>query len=326
MTDAPPGAALLTNEGIVAPPRRRDNSAVIAAISNLSIQYNFQSAAIALAIMDDKFPTTAAEKALLKSFVFAGAIIGQLVMGYAGDAIGRRYAMVLTNMCTLLGAAGSALFPWGPPRQMYTVLMVCRFVLGVGVGGKYPLSAVIRSEACDDTAARPHSATQVALSFFWQTPGSMLPYVVALLALHGFGSSASSEAAASTEFRLILGLGALPAVVVTALCWWQPESNQYTQARQRAEAESQSARADAAPTEHVADGRARPSRPEGRRWRQWLPVSSNPLAVALRHREHWRRLLGTGLSWMIYDFVYYGTRPAGLRPNPEASDPALLSR
>ena len=59
--------------------------------------------------------------------------------------------------------------------------MACRFVLGVGVGGKYPLAATIRAEACTDGEVSRHSATEVAKGFFWQTPGAMLPYVVGLL-------------------------------------------------------------------------------------------------------------------------------------------------
>ena len=35
-----------------------------------------------------------------------------------------------------------------------------------------------------------------------------------------------------------------------------------------------------------------------------LPLA---LQVALRHPEHWRRLAGTGLAWLLYDYVYYGT-------------------
>ena len=47
--------------------------------------------------------------------------------------------------------------------------MACRFVLGVGVGGKYPLAATIRAEACTDGEVSRHSATEVAKGFFWQT-------------------------------------------------------------------------------------------------------------------------------------------------------------
>ena len=149
----------------------RDYSAYISAISNLSIQYNFTAVTVALSLMQNPslppsspqapYPRSLEQESALKSLVFAGAVVGQLLMGYAGDAFGRRNAMVLTNFLTLLGALGSALFTWGDAAAVYGVMMVCRFVLGVGVGGKYPLAATIRSEACleDDTAR--HSATEV---------------------------------------------------------------------------------------------------------------------------------------------------------------------
>ena len=106
-------------------------------------------------------------------------------MGYAGDVLGRRVAMAFTNLLTVLGALGSAVFTWGEPPVLYSILMACRFLIGVGVGGKYPLSATMRSEACkEDTGA--HSGTQVAVAFVWQTPGAVLPYVVALLVLEWY--------------------------------------------------------------------------------------------------------------------------------------------
>lgn len=297
---------------------KRDRSALISALSNLGIQYNFQSIAIALLMMDQEpaattvappappganlpppspppyvapYPRTADQESLLKSLVFAGAIAGQLCMGYAGDVWGRRNAMLLTNLLTFVGAAGSALFTWGEPTTLYTVLMVCRFVIGVGVGGKYPLAATMRSEACEDGqsggggsgggngggAGAAHSATEVAKGFFWQTPGAMLPYVVALCVLSGLGHSDDDEMArsiVSVQFRVVLGLGALPAFCVMVLCYFQPESEAYTEARAAGS----------------GDG-----------------LSTNPIAVASRHPEHWRRLVGTGLSWLLYDFVYYGT-------------------
>ena len=302
--------------------KRRDRSALISALSNLGIQYNFQSIAIALLMMDQEpaaavssgappappgselpppspppyvapYPRTADQESALKSLVFAGAIVGQLCMGYAGDVWGRRNAMLLTNLLTFVGAAGSALLTWGEPAELYTVLMVCRFVIGVGVGGKYPLAATMRSEACEDGqsgggaggggdgdagAGAAHAATEVAKGFFWQTPGALLPYVVALCVLSGLGHSDDDEMARATvslQFRIVLGLGALPPLCVMALCCVQPESEAYVEARANAGG---------------ADG-----------------LSTNPIAVASRHPEHWRRLVGTGLSWLLYDFVYYGT-------------------
>ena len=45
---------------------------------------------------------------------------------------------------TLTATPTPTLHPNPNPEQ---VLMACRFVLGVGVGGKYPLAATIRAEA-----------------------------------------------------------------------------------------------------------------------------------------------------------------------------------
>ena len=78
------GAPLLTNEAsrsdeelltnVVTTRRRRDHSAIISALSNLSIQYNFQAIAIALAFMDGPahiYPASPADLSLLQSLVFA---------------------------------------------------------------------------------------------------------------------------------------------------------------------------------------------------------------------------------------------------------------
>jgi hypothetical protein len=61
---------------------------------------------------------------------------------------------------------------------------------------------------------------QVAKGFFWQTPGAILPYVVGLLLLSLFGRDnhgADHMSATSVQFRLVLGLGALPIFVSTIL-------------------------------------------------------------------------------------------------------------
>ena len=87
------------------------------------------------------YPRTPTQSSMIKSCVFAGAITGQLTMGLAGDMLGRRRAMLLTNSFSILGSLGTALFTWGPPSTVYGIMMAFRFLLGVGVGGKYPLAA-----------------------------------------------------------------------------------------------------------------------------------------------------------------------------------------
>ena len=253
-----------------------DRSKLISAISNVSIQYNFSVIALVLALMDNTsndatsvdpaYPRTETETSNLKGVVFAGAITGQLVMGYAGDAFGRRAAMIFTNFLTFIGALGSALFTWGSPTQVYSTLTVCRFVLGAGVGGKYPLAATMRSETTADAGS--HVATEVAKGFFWQTPGSILPYVVGLIVLVCFGTEhhgAEFKESTSLQFRLLLGFGAIPAAMVMVLTYYQ-EVAQTTTAEQK-------------PT---------------------------ICSVAKQRPQLLMLLVGTGLSWFLYDVLYYG--------------------
>lgn len=256
--------------------QQADRSKLISAISNVSIQYNFSVIALALALMDNTkndaasvapaWPRTETETSNLKAVVFAGAITGQLLMGYAGDRMGRKRAMILTNMLTFIGALASALFTWGSSSTIYSILTVCRFVLGVGVGGKYPLAATMRSETTAD--AQRHISTEVAKGFFWQIPGSILPYLVGLVLLACFGPEhhgAEHMDSTSLQFRLLLGFGAIPAFVVMFLAYYQPEPAEYT--------------VESRPTVYQV-------------------ARANPRLLAI--------LLGTGLSWFLYDVLYYG--------------------
>ncbi|MGC9116951.1 MAG: MFS transporter [Conexivisphaera sp.] len=78
------------------------------------------------------------EAVLASSAIFA-AIIGQTTMGRISDLFGRRFIYGLEALLLATGAILSSLAPdivW---------LIAFRFVLGVGIGSDYPLSAVIAS-------------------------------------------------------------------------------------------------------------------------------------------------------------------------------------
>jgi len=94
-------------------------------------------------------------------------------MGYAGDVIGRTAAMVFTLSLISIGALLSAIAPTGTPETVYAIIVACRFVLGIGAGGVYPLSA---TKAAEDGGDHSHGVDihAAAFSFFWQVPGSMV--------------------------------------------------------------------------------------------------------------------------------------------------------
>eukprot|EP00931_Biecheleriopsis_adriatica_P121663 TRINITY_DN96722_c0_g1_i1.p1 TRINITY_DN96722_c0_g1~~TRINITY_DN96722_c0_g1_i1.p1 ORF type:complete len:368 (-),score=63.52 TRINITY_DN96722_c0_g1_i1:15-1118(-) len=197
----------------------------VPACSNFSIQYNYSSASIASAIMlshrdvtgDEvipDFPQPPWAAHLLLGSVFVGSVVGMLTMGYLGDLIGTRHALILTNGLAALGAVFSALLSWGTSEAVWAIIAASRLIMGIGVGGNYPLSAAKAAEhnsgGAPSEASAASAAFRAAKAFFWQGPGSLSPYVLALPLLR----LPHRQGITSLQFRVLLGVGALPAGVV----------------------------------------------------------------------------------------------------------------
>lgn len=67
-------------------------------------------------------------------------------MGYAGDVLGRNEAMRLTLGIACVSALLSAVAPAGDSTAVYCVVIAFRFLLGIGLGGVYPLAATKAAE------------------------------------------------------------------------------------------------------------------------------------------------------------------------------------
>eukprot|EP00052_Salpingoeca_macrocollata_P012287 m.95147 g.95147 ORF g.95147 m.95147 type:complete len:475 (-) comp18413_c0_seq1:65-1489(-) len=253
------------------PAKKQSN--FVSSMGNFSVQYNFACASIVLSVMktdDDHvtknhpelhadYPPPDWVHYTLLGLVFAGAVCGMCLLGYLGDFLGRHRAMLVTLGLTVFGALGSAVLSWGSPQTIYAVIGACRFILGMGVGGIYPLSA---AKSAESSAEGENMAKRVGWAFFWQTPGAMFPYLVCML-LHFMNSTSWVT---SFQFRFLLGLGAVPAAIVFYA--------EYS-------------------ADHVPEDK--------------MEKKESPLAIAWRHPEYFRKLIGTGGSWFLYDVSYYGT-------------------
>jgi PHS family inorganic phosphate transporter-like MFS transporter len=78
----------------------------------------------------------------------AGSVIGQLLFGWAADKWGRRKLYGLELALVIFGTLGMAQASSGIENNMNILRWITfyRFVLGVGIGAEYPLSAVITAE------------------------------------------------------------------------------------------------------------------------------------------------------------------------------------
>lgn len=89
-------------------------------------------------------PTSA--QTAVKAATSGGAVIGQVGFGWLSDLIGRR-KMYGVELGIIVFATLAQSLSSSSPSMSFTGLMIFwRVVMGIGIGGDYPLSAVITSE------------------------------------------------------------------------------------------------------------------------------------------------------------------------------------
>ena len=165
---------------------------------------------IASALITKDWNLSSGRLALLNSAMLFAAFIGAFVFGRFADVIGRKRVYWLVAAIMIAGALGSALSP------SFWVLIAFRFVLGFGVGGDYPVSAVMVSEY----ANRKDRGKLVGMVFGTYALGLIVGPLIALALL---GSGASDD----VTWRILLALGAVPAAAVIYLRCRMPESPRY---------------------------------------------------------------------------------------------------
>lgn len=283
------------------------------AFANISIQYNFNSIVIALIIMSvSECSSTEVDckdgnqsswvQPLSSATIFVGAVMGQLSMGVLGDVMGRSAALILTMSVSAIFAILSAVTPSYDKNSsvsVYTVIIICRFFLGYGLGGVYPLAAAKAAEdgskenniqielsnhdsfteflADKNDDVNPISA---AWSFVWQMPGMLLPYLMAIL-LVSIPSISTSE-----QWRLVLGLGSIP----STLCVICLSIELYYKKRSYEQ------------LSHEISGHSIQSIKS--------PISSKPtkdsILLLLKDRKIIYKLIAAGGTWFFYDIILYG--------------------
>lgn len=85
----------------------------------------------------------------VSSIAFAGTVVGQLTFGYVADRYTRKLAMTVSAVILIVFAAlcTGSYGAGGSVDGLFTMLVVCRFFLGIGIGGEYPAGSVAAAEA-----------------------------------------------------------------------------------------------------------------------------------------------------------------------------------
>ncbi|KAH9928735.1 phosphate transporter [Fomitopsis serialis] len=231
-----------------------------------------------------------------------GIIVGQLLFGWLGDVMGRKRIYGLELMIMIIGTFGQTIAAPSMAVSFIALLIVWRTFMGIGIGGDYPLSAVISSEF-SSTHIRGRVMTAVFANQGW---GQLAATAVSCVVVRAYKSSLISNGGMLLEdidriWRIIIGLGCVPAVIALYFRLTIPETPRFTLDIQRN-------------VERAARDIDEFLTHEG--YTVDLEAVSRRLSAQRATKEDFRRyfgrwenlkvLIGTSYSWFALDFAFYG--------------------
>nr|AFU55746.1 phosphate transporter [Boletus edulis] len=239
----------------------------------------------------------------IKAATPVGNLFGQLIFGWLADVVGRKRMYGIELMIMIIATFGQALSGQAPAVGIVGVLIVWRFIMGVGIGGDYPLSAIISSEFA---ATRSRGRLMTAV-FAFQGWGQLASSIVGIVVVAAYKdaiihSTFPCVVPVDHTWRLLIGLGCVPGVIALYFRLTIPETPRFTMDVER-NIEQAALDIDNVLTtgKYVEDDDAIVTQ------RVKAPRASRADFVA--HFSKWENgkvLLGTAYSWFALDIAFYG--------------------
>ncbi|KAG6067444.1 hypothetical protein E4U33_005275 [Claviceps sp. LM78 group G4] len=308
---------------------------VVAASGFLTDSYNLFSTNVILASIafvyyphGEPWPSL-----LINVFTLLGSVIGQLLFGFLADYYGRTRLYGIELVLVIVSTIGVATSSRGVGDLSFLGLFIWwRFVMGIGIGAEYPLSAVITSE-WSSTQSR---ATMLSSVFLMQPVGQALAQLVGLWVLLGFDRSSKLQTlqcglntahheecrqAVDGIWRIVIGSGAIPALLAIIFRFFLFDCGLYSlEVRDKPAVAIRN-------TQRVY---GTPSRVGGTRDlgnvfpmqtlnqngnRLQTVISPRPMPVLFSKQDlhdyfirdgNWHYLFGTAMTWFLLDVSFYG--------------------
>jgi MFS transporter, PHS family, inorganic phosphate transporter len=237
---------------------------------------------VVMSLLKETWKVSSLAEGLVSSTALLASAIGAVLFGRVADMLGRKRIYGFEVLVLAAGAVASALAPnvWW--------LIAFRFILGMGIGGDYPVSSTIMSEY----AGKRSRGMMVTLVFAMQAAGLIFGPLLAVILL-------ASGLWHDLVWRLLLAFGAIPALAVFQMRRHLAETPRYLlasgqHAAFRASAAGMMGRAG----EPSLDAPSMSTPQRDRFWRGF--------ALLTGRRDLLIRLIGASLAWFLMDFAYYG--------------------
>jgi PHS family inorganic phosphate transporter-like MFS transporter len=239
---------------------------------------------VVMSILKEEWHPSPVAIGLVTSTALLASAVGAILFGRIADMVGRKRIYGYEVLVLAIGAVASALSPgiWW--------LIAFRIVLGVGIGGDYPVSATLMSEF----AGKKSRGMMVSLVFAMQAAGLVVgPLLASALLASGLSHDLT--------WRLLLAFGAIPAMAVFQMRRRMAESPRYLLATGQRDAFHAAAGQTLAG--HTLGGASAGDAADGKA----AKVSFMEGFFALIRQRHMAtRMIGASLAWFLMDFAYYG--------------------
>ncbi|KAK0222179.1 phosphate transporter [Armillaria fumosa] len=237
----------------------------------------------------------------LKVATPVGTLVGQLLFGWLADILGRKRMYGVELILMIIATFGQTVSGSGHAVNIIGVLVVWRFLMGVGVGGDYPLSAIISSEFAS-TRIRGRMMNAV---FAFQGWGNFTAALVSLIVTSAYKDAILGDVPPNYNhvdfvWRLLIGIGCVPGVIALYFRLTIPETPRFTMDIER---NIQQASADIT---NVLTGRSAESQDAVIQRVEAPKASWSDFIDYFGQWKNGKILLGTAYSWFALDIAFYG--------------------
>jgi len=246
----------------------------------------------------------------------AGTIFGQIVFGYLADLLGRKKMYGVELLIIISTTLAQSLSSSSVALNVIGLISFWRFMMGIGVGGDYPLSAVITSEMADTKWRGGMIGTVFAMQGF----GQFFAAVMCLIVATGFkGTLQQVQEAGDCRgecqrtfdimWRIVLAFGGIPGWFALYYRLTIPETPRYTFDVKH---DLEKAAADSRRFRSGKIGEGKTNQLEQAKVKHYMRKYKRPLPSIsefcryFRNRRHLLVLLGTAGSWFFVDVAFYG--------------------
>lgn len=156
-----------------------------------------------------------ADLVTINTLTVIGAIVGRLVGGYLADRMGRRFSLSFNLLIYTVGGLLSAFAP------DYTIMLISRFIVGVGLGGEFTIGLTLVSEI---VSTKRRGTAVGSMAFASGGIGNFAAYGLFVVVLGPLNNALGGNL---TSWRWLLVFLAIPAVLVVFYRRFLPESPRF---------------------------------------------------------------------------------------------------